>query len=99
MSSAGLDRARAKMAKAGLDPVAIDTFAHYYRLLEHGETGLIPESTIEPLDMESLADVDVDDDAASAALRTTAVIKLNGGARTPMGGGAGERLPFRRQGD
>jgi UTP--glucose-1-phosphate uridylyltransferase len=73
------------MADAGLDPVAIDTFAHYYRLLEHGETGLIPESTIEPLDMESLADVDVDDDTASAALRTTAVIKLNGGLGTSMG--------------
>jgi UTP--glucose-1-phosphate uridylyltransferase len=85
MSSAGLDRARAKMAEAGLDPLAIDTFAHYYRLLEHGETGLIPESTIEPLDMESLADVEVDDAAASAALRTTAVIKLNGGLGTSMG--------------
>jgi UTP--glucose-1-phosphate uridylyltransferase len=85
MSSAGLERARAKMAEAGLDPVAIDTFAHYYRLLEHGETGLIPESTIEPLDMESLADVDVDDDTGSAALRTTAVIKLNGGLGTSMG--------------
>ena len=36
MSSAGLDRARAKMEDAGIDPVAIDTFAHYYRLLEHG---------------------------------------------------------------
>ena len=34
MSSAGLDRARAKMSNAGLDPVAVDTFAHYYRLLE-----------------------------------------------------------------
>jgi len=85
MSSAGLDRARAKMAEAGIDPVAIDTFAHYYRLLEHGETGLIAESSIEPLDMESLADVDVDDETASAALRTTAVVKLNGGLGTSMG--------------
>jgi UTP--glucose-1-phosphate uridylyltransferase len=85
MSSTGLDRARAKMSEAGIDPVAIDTFAHYYRLLEHGETGLIPESSIEPLDMESLDDIDVDDDTASAALRTTAVIKLNGGLGTSMG--------------
>jgi len=85
MSSAGLDRARAKMSDAGIDPVAIDTFAHYYRLLEHGETGLIRESTIDPLDMESLADVEIDDEAASAALRTTAVIKLNGGLGTSMG--------------
>ncbi len=74
-----------KMEAAGVDAVAIDTFAHYYRLLEHGETGMIPESTIEPLDMESLADVEVDDDAAAAALRTTAVIKLNGGLGTSMG--------------
>ncbi len=34
---------------------------------------------------ESLADVDVDDEAASAALRRTAVIKLNGGLGTSMG--------------
>jgi UTP--glucose-1-phosphate uridylyltransferase len=85
MSSAGLDRARAKMSEAGVDPVAIDTFAHYYRLLEHGETGLIPESSIDPLDMESLADVEIDDDTAAAALRTTAVVKLNGGLGTSMG--------------
>jgi UTP--glucose-1-phosphate uridylyltransferase len=85
MSSTGLDRARAKMSEAGVDPVAIDTFAHYYRLLEHGETGLIPESSIDPLDMESLADVEIDDDTAAAALRTTAVVKLNGGLGTSMG--------------
>jgi UTP--glucose-1-phosphate uridylyltransferase len=85
MSSTGLDRARAKMAEAGIDPVAIETFAHYYRLLEHGETGLIPESSIEPIDSESLSDVDVDAETASAALRTTAVIKLNGGLGTSMG--------------
>jgi UTP--glucose-1-phosphate uridylyltransferase len=85
MSSAGLDRARAKMSEAGLDSVAIETFAHYYRLLEHGETGMIPESSIDPLDMEALADVEVDPEAASAALRTTAVIKLNGGLGTSMG--------------
>ena len=85
MSSTGLDRARAKMSEAGVDPVAIDTFAHYYRLLEHGETGLIPESSIEPLDMESLADVEVDDDTAAAALQKTAVVKLNGGLGTSMG--------------
>ena len=81
----GLDLARAKMQDAGVDPVAIDTFAHYYRLLEHGETGMIPEDTIEPLDMESLADVEVDDEAAAEAIRHTAVIKLNGGLGTSMG--------------
>ena len=73
------------MAQAGIDPVAIETFAHYYRLLERGETGLIPESSIEPIDSESLSDVEIDAETASAALRTTAVIKLNGGLGTSMG--------------
>ncbi|QBR92341.1 UTP--glucose-1-phosphate uridylyltransferase [Nocardioides euryhalodurans] len=85
MGSAGLNRARAKMADAGVDEVAIETFAHYYRLLEHGETGMVPESTIEPLDMESLDDVEVADDDAAEAIRATAVIKLNGGLGTSMG--------------
>lgn len=85
MGSPGLHAARDKMLAEGVDPVAVETFAHYYRLLEHGETGMIPESTIEPVDMESLADVTVDDDVAAEALRTTAVIKLNGGLGTSMG--------------
>ena len=85
MGSPGLKRARDKMVAAGVDEVAIETFAHYFRLLEHGETGMIPESTIEPVDMESLATVAVSDEDAAAAIRTTAVIKLNGGLGTSMG--------------
>jgi len=85
MGSPGLQKARDKMAAAGVDEVAIETFAHYYRLLEHGETGMIPESSIEPVDMPSLEGVDVSDDAAADAIRTTAVIKLNGGLGTSMG--------------
>lgn len=73
------------MAAAGVDDVAIETFAHYYRLLEHGETGMIPEASIEPVDMERLANVDVPDDIAAAAIAQTAVIKLNGGLGTSMG--------------
>ena len=73
------------MVSAGVDEVAIETFAHYFRLLEHGETGMIPESSIEPLDMESLDDVEVSDEDAAAAIRSTAVIKLNGGLGTSMG--------------
>jgi UTP--glucose-1-phosphate uridylyltransferase len=84
-STHGLDLAREKMRNAGVDEVAIDTFAHYYRLLEHGETGMIAEDTIEPLDMEALADIEVADDVAAEAIRKTAVIKLNGGLGTSMG--------------
>src|SRR3954462_13595296 len=85
MGSSGLNKARDKMAAAGVDEVAIETFAHYYRLLEHGETGMIPESTIEPVHMESLADVEGSDADFGAAIRKTAVIKLNGGLGTSMG--------------
>jgi UTP--glucose-1-phosphate uridylyltransferase len=81
----GLDLAREKMRQAGVDEVAIDTFAHYYRLLEHGETGMIAEDSIEPLDMEALADIEVSDEVAADAVRKTAVIKLNGGLGTSMG--------------
>lgn len=83
--SDGLEKARAKMLAAGVDPVAVDTFAHYYRLLEHGETGMIPESTIDPVDIESLADADVPADVAADAIGKTVAIKLNGGLGTSMG--------------
>ncbi len=85
MGSSGLNKARDKMAAAGVDEVAIETFAHYFRLLEHGETGMIPESSIEPVDMPALRDVEVADEDAAAAIRGTAVIKLNGGLGTSMG--------------
>ena len=85
MKSRGLIEAREKMQAAGVDPVAIDVFSHYYRQLEHGETGLIAESSIEPLDMESIDDVEVDDDTAVDAIGATVVIKLNGGLGTSMG--------------
>lgn len=75
----------AKMRDAGVDEVAVLTFAHYYRQLERGETGMIPEDTIEPVDMPALRDVEVSDETAAAAIRTTAVIKLNGGLGTSMG--------------
>ena len=84
-SGPGLSLARKKMAAADVDPLAIEVFAHYYRLLERGETGMIPEATIDPLDMPSIADVEVGPEAGVKALRETAVIKLNGGLGTSMG--------------
>ncbi len=84
-SARGLDLAREKMRAAGVGPLAIDTFAHYYRLLSHGETGMIAEDTIDPLDMEALDDIEIPDDVAASAIRRTAVIKLNGGLGTSMG--------------
>jgi UTP--glucose-1-phosphate uridylyltransferase len=85
MSDQGLEQARAKMQDAGVDPVAIDVFEHYYRLVESGETGMIPESSIEPLDIPALADADIASPAPTDGLAGTVVIKLNGGLGTSMG--------------
>ncbi len=73
------------MRDAGVDEVAVETFAHYYRLLEHGETGMVPESSIEPVQLEKLADAEVSADDGAKAIRDTVVIKLNGGLGTSMG--------------
>lgn len=86
MSDSGLRQAQDTMTAAGVDPTAIEVFTHYYRELEAGATGLIPEDTIEPLlDPPALADVTVDPEAAREALARTVVIKLNGGLGTSMG--------------
>ncbi|GAB3654905.1 UTP--glucose-1-phosphate uridylyltransferase [Nocardioides korecus] len=85
MKSKGLKQAREKMERAGVDPVAVEVFSHYYRQIEHGETGMITEDTIEPVDIESIADVEVSDEQASQAIGATVVIKLNGGLGTSMG--------------
>ncbi len=83
MSDDGLQQARTKMEEAEVDSVAIDVFAHYYRLVESGETGMIPESTIEPVEMPSLDEVELA--GATDGLAGTVVIKLNGGLGTSMG--------------
>ena len=46
---------------------------------------MIPESSIEPVDMESLRDVEVSDEDAAEAIAKTVVIKLNGGLGTIEG--------------
>jgi UTP--glucose-1-phosphate uridylyltransferase len=84
VSEEGLRTCTEKMRDAGLPGVAIDTFAHYYRQLEAGETGLIPEAEIEPVhdvpDAEALSD-----EASRELLDQAVVIKLNGGLGTSMG--------------
>ena len=72
------------MRREGLPDAAVDTFAHYYRLLAEGEKGMLPESGIEPV--ESLPDAaDLREDASREALDRAVVIKLNGGLGTSMG--------------
>jgi UTP--glucose-1-phosphate uridylyltransferase len=78
----GLEASVDKMRREGLPDAAIDTFRHYYAQLAGGETGMVPESEIEPVedvqDLEALPDADTPLDEA-------VVIKLNGGLGTSMG--------------
>ena len=86
MSENGLTAAQSKMRDAGVAEQAIDVFSHYYKALEDGATGLIPEDTIEPLtEVDSIEDVDISDEQAREALSKTVLIKLNGGLGTSMG--------------
>jgi UTP--glucose-1-phosphate uridylyltransferase len=86
MSAEGLERARTVMTEGGVHPRAIEVFSHNYHLLESGQTGLIPEDEVEPVtDLPRLDQVDVDEDAARAALADLAMVKLNGGLGTSMG--------------
>jgi UTP--glucose-1-phosphate uridylyltransferase len=86
MSEKGLRLAHEKMAAAGVPQQAIDVFSYYYRQLEAGVSGFIPEDAIEPLmDPPMLSDVAVSEADAAAALEQTVIIKLNGGLGTSMG--------------
>ncbi|GAA1735737.1 UTP--glucose-1-phosphate uridylyltransferase [Isoptericola hypogeus] len=86
MSDRGLELARTKMTEAGVAPAAVETFSRFYRLLESGESGLVREADVEPLeDLPRHADLHVPAADATDALARTAIIKLNGGLGTSMG--------------
>src|ERR687897_440264 len=74
------------MRAAGVPDVAIATFRHYYRQLEAGETGMVPESEIEPVgELPSSEELPESGEDAAAVLDRAVVIKLNGGLGTSMG--------------
>jgi UTP--glucose-1-phosphate uridylyltransferase len=86
MASGDDSAAVEKMRGDGLADVAIDTFAHYVGRLRAGETGVLAEADIEPV--ETLPDADAlpePADGAREALAATVVLKLNGGLGTSMG--------------
>ena len=80
----GFDASTEKMRGEGIAAPAIDAFAHYYRLLSDGQSGMLAESDIEPL--EDLPDADsLTDVADRELLDRVVVLKLNGGLGTSMG--------------
>ncbi|MGH2968711.1 MAG: UTP--glucose-1-phosphate uridylyltransferase, partial [Solirubrobacteraceae bacterium] len=82
MSADGLRASVEKMVAEGIPEAAVKTFRHYYEQLESGETGMLPEASIEPVDvvasLEALADEE-------GPLERAVVLKLNGGLGTSMG--------------
>jgi UTP--glucose-1-phosphate uridylyltransferase len=82
MSDEGLRASVEKMEREGVPEAAIATFRHYYEQLEGGETGMLPESVIDPV--TDLPDAD-DLPEREAPLDRAVVIKLNGGLGTSMG--------------
>lgn len=76
-----------KMRAAGLSDAAIRAFEGNFRALERNETGMIPEADIAPVQsLPSLAGLPAaDPDTFARLLRSTVVIKLNGGLGTGMG--------------
>jgi UTP--glucose-1-phosphate uridylyltransferase len=82
VSAEGLRQAEEKMRRAGVADAAIATFRHYYEQLEAGESGLMPDSELEPAgDVPDLSDLA----SADGPLDQAVVIKLNGGLGTSMG--------------
>ena len=80
----GLQASIDKMRRDGVGDAAVHAFADAYERLREGETGVLPESELEPVDDVPDADELADADAA-AALDHAVVIKLNGGLGTSMG--------------
>jgi UTP--glucose-1-phosphate uridylyltransferase len=86
VSAEGLAACVEKMRREGVADVAIETFSHYYRQLEAGESGLLPESELAPLEsLPSAEDLAADEQVVRDALARAVVIKLNGGLGTSMG--------------
>jgi len=78
----GLEACVEKMEREGIAGAAVETFKHYYEQLRAGETGMLPESGIEPVeDVQALEDLPQGD----APLDRAVVLKLNGGLGTSMG--------------
>jgi UTP--glucose-1-phosphate uridylyltransferase len=86
VSEDGLRASVEKMRSEGVADQAIRAFEHYYRQLEAGETGLMPEDSIEPVtDPVEFDELPSDPEAERAALQKAIVLRLNGGLGTSMG--------------
>ncbi len=83
----GLQESVDKMREGGVGEAGIAAFRDAYGRLQEGETGMLPESEIDPI--EAPQDADALPEPGDAELRDVldraVVIKLNGGLGTSMG--------------
>jgi UDP-N-acetylglucosamine pyrophosphorylase len=73
----------AKMKSEGLSEAAMAAFKYNFGVLTSGANLMIPESTVSPVD--SLPDYDALTKEDPTLLKTTVMVKLNGGLGTGMG--------------
>ncbi len=86
MTEVALQRSLDKMRAAGISRPAMDNFARNWRLCASGDSGMIPETSIQPLlDPPQLTCLTIRPGDAQAAMQQTVMIKLNGGLGTSMG--------------
>eukprot|EP00758_Cryptobia_borreli_P008941 Tbor_TRINITY_DN5429_c3_g5::TRINITY_DN5429_c3_g5_i1::g.24685::m.24685/K00963/UGP2, galU, galF; UTP--glucose-1-phosphate uridylyltransferase len=75
-----------KMKSVGVNEACITSFTSQYNQVLNGNTGNIPESTIESVDsLPTLADLQGKNTQSNELLGKTVVLKLNGGLGTGMG--------------
>ncbi len=76
-----------RMRDADLPEIAIRTFEYYFNQLAAGRTGLIAETEIQPVDdLPGMHDITAEhEQAGTAALPHSILLKLNGGLGTGMG--------------
>ena len=77
-----------KMQKEGLQPLVIETFAYYYNKLLTGETGLVYDRDIQPVEAREIKDfkqLNKYTAAGKRAFHHSVRIVLNGGLGTTMG--------------
>ena len=78
----------AKMEQAGLPPVVINTFVHYYRNIVSGDSGMICELDIEPVAPDQIESAENLSGCAAdghRAFPSAVRLILNGGLGTSMG--------------
>ncbi len=77
-----------KMKKENLADIVIETFIHYLNQALNGETGLIYDRDIQPVELDEiqeLGDLDIYQEQGERAYKNAVRIVLNGGLGTSMG--------------